>query len=206
MALKKESVFDTEKQHHNLDSKIIVAFEKISEVYRVLQWSQAQENKISPIQLQILVFIKYHTPEKCKVGYMARDFNITKATISDSVKTLLSKGYLNKVVDTSDTRSFTLSLTSEGEKLASKVEHYTHELKAPLLDLDASKKEVLFDSLTELIYKLQRNGIIDVQRMCFTCTNYEGDKNAAHYCKLMKTELTKNALRMDCPEHLEVVK
>ena len=206
MALKKESPFNLEQQQDNVDNKIIVALEKITEAFRVLQWQEAQEHKISPIQLQILIFIQHHTTDKCKVGYLAKELNVTKATVSDSVKTLLKKELLSKLTDQNDTRSFTLSLTKNGVGLVQKIEHYTDEIKLPLLNLDSSKKEILFDSLTELIYKLQQNGIIAIQRMCYTCDHYEGDKSANHYCNLMKTELKQEKLRLDCPEHLEIVR
>lgn len=206
MALKKESAFDPQKQQTNTDSKIIVALEKVSEVFRVLQWNEAQEHKISPIQLQILVFINYHALEQCKVSYLSREFNITKATISDSVKTLLKKNLVTKTADKTDARSFALKLTKEGEKLANRVKHYTNEIKMPLMELNPSKKESLLDSLTELIYKLQSNGIISIQRMCYSCSHYEGNKSDSHYCNLLQEKLNHQELRMDCPEHIEIVK
>jgi len=204
MGLKQESVFDLEKQQHNLDSKIIIAFEKITEAFRVLQWHEAKEYKISPIQLQILIFIKYHAVGKCRVGYLAGELNVTKATVSDSVKTLLKKELINKLSDSSDSRSFTLSLTNKGNVLASKIEHYTDKIKMPLTSLNYSKKEILFDSLIELVYKLKSNGIIDIQRMCYTCSHYKGDKSKSHYCKLIQTTLNLEDLRLDCPEHNKI--
>ena len=87
----KHSSFHLTEQNQKIESRIVVALERISEAFRVLLWNESKENSLSPIQIQILIFIYFHSTEKCKVGYLADEFNMTKATISDSVKVLLSK-------------------------------------------------------------------------------------------------------------------
>jgi hypothetical protein len=58
----------------------------------------------------------------------------------------------------------------------------------------------VYQSLLELIAKLNRAGIITVQRMCFSCRFYQpGEKN--DYCRLLKKKLYKSDLRVDCPEY-----
>ncbi len=110
------SSFNLNEQNQKIESRIVVALERISEAFRVLLWNESKENSLSPIQIQILIFIHFHTSEKCKVGYLADEFNMTKATISDSVKVLLLKELVAKETDPVDTRSFSLSLTNEGKK------------------------------------------------------------------------------------------
>ena len=107
----KHSSFNLNEQNQKIESRIVVALERISEAFRVLLWNESKENSLSPIQIQILIFIYFHSLEKCKVGYLADEFNMTKATISDSVKILLSKELVTKETDPIDTRSFSLSLT-----------------------------------------------------------------------------------------------
>lgn len=202
MAAQNESAFNIERQHTNLESKLIVTFEKMSEVIRVLLWNKAHALKISPIQLQLLIFIKYHSADKCKVGYLAREFNMTKATISDSVRVLVKKGLLAKETDSSDTRSFSLRLTKEGARLTDQVDNFTDDIHFPLLELSTEKKEVLLDGMMELIYKLQKKGIISLQRMCLTCRFFEDSSVNGRYCKLLREKLTIQNIRVDCPEYL----
>ena len=201
MALDNESVFDLKAQQANTDSKIIVALEKVSEVFRVLLWNEGKELKLSPIQLQILIFIRHHDEDKCKVGFLAKEFNLTKPTISDSVKILLAKGLLSKNQDVNDSRSYSLSLTAEGRKLTKKAEAYTANLSAPLAQMDEIKKENLLGSMMELLHKLQENKIIEPQRMCFNCAHYQGNRTSDHYCGFLKRELSDALLRVDCPEY-----
>lgn len=183
-----------------LKKKIVVALERISEAFRVLLWNESKENLLSPIQIQILIFIYFHSPEKCKVGYLADEFNMTKATISDSVKVLLAKELVTKETDPIDTRSFSLSLTAKGKKIAQKASIFTSSLEKPIQSLSEKEKAIILNGLLKLIYDLNKSGIITIQRMCFTCSNYRY-KNNTHYCNLLQKQLAENELRIDCPEH-----
>lgn len=194
------SSFNLNEQNQKIESRIVVALERISEAFRVLLWNESKENSLSPIQIQILIFVYFHSSEKCKVGYLADEFNMTKATISDSVKVLLAKDLVNKEIDPTDTRSYSLSLTTEGIKTAQKASFFASSIEQPLEKLTAEQKTIMLNGLLKLIYDLNKSGVITIQRMCFTCSNYQVDKGV-HYCKLLKSQLAENELRVDCPEH-----
>ncbi|MBX2966126.1 MAG: winged helix-turn-helix transcriptional regulator [Cyclobacteriaceae bacterium] len=194
------SSFSLAEQERKIESKIVVALERVSEAFRVLLWNESKEFALSPIQVQILIFLLFHTQEKCKVGYLADEFNMTKATISDSVKVLLQKKLVDKIQDEYDTRSFTIRLTPKGKEIAKKSSLFTGQFEKPLNQLTLSQKEVMLNGLLRLIYDLNRAGVITVQRMCFTCNHYEvtGSKQ---YCTLLQATLHDKDLRVDCPEH-----
>ena len=196
----KYSSFNLSEQNQKIESRIVVALERISEAFRVLLWNESKENSLSPIQIQILIFIYFHSQEKCKVGYLADEFNMTKATISDSVKVLLSKELVAKETDPIDTRSYSISLTAEGKKIAKKTSLFASSIEQPLEKLTEEQKAIMLNGLLKLIYDLNKSGIITIQRMCFTCSNYQVEKGI-HYCKLLKSRLTESELRVDCPEH-----
>ena len=90
------SSFHLTEQNQKIESRIVVALERISESFRVLLWNESKENSLSPIQIQLLIFIQFHAQEKCKVGYLADEFNMTKATISDAIKSLEQKELITK--------------------------------------------------------------------------------------------------------------
>lgn len=196
----KYSSFNLNEQNQKVESRIVAALERISEAFRVLLWNESKENSLSPIQIQILIFIHFHSFEKCKVGYLADEFNMTKATISDSVKVLLSKKLLAKEADPADTRSYTLLLTDEGKKIAKKTSLFASSMEQPIEKLTQEQKVIMLNGLLKLIYDLNRSGIITIQRMCFTCAFYKAE-NGIHYCNLLKTKLSESEIRMDCPEH-----
>ena len=201
MGKKLNSPFDLSHQQNDLDSKIVVALEKMAEVFRVLLWNEAKELKLSPIQLQILIFLNFHSAPERKVANLAKEFNMTKPTISDAVKSLIQKQMVEKEVDTSDSRSFYLNLTGKGKDTAQKVAMFSQDLQTSLRDLDTTLKEDLFSGLLKLIQNLDSRGLISRQRMCFGCRFYEGNKKDQHFCNFLKAPLSNHALRVDCPEY-----
>lgn len=194
------SSFNLKQQDKKVENKIVVALERISEAFRVLLWKEGKENSLSPIQIQILIFLLFHSQEKCKVTYLADEFNMTKATISDSVKVLLQKDLIKKTEDASDTRSYTITLTPEGKEVAEKASSFANAIAKPLDKLTAEQKTIMLNGLLHLIHDLNKAGIITVQRMCLTCTRYSF-KNGIHYCSLLQSELSNEELKVDCPEH-----
>ena len=196
------SSFNPDKHLTNIDCKIVAALEKISEVFRVLLWSEAKEHQVSPIQLQILVFLKYHTQkQQRRIAFIAKEFNLTKATISDSVKVLEQKELVQRETDEKDSRSFNFTLTPKGERLTELVENFTVPLDRAIACLLPDQKEYLLSSVLDLIYRLNRQGVISTQRMCYTCYYYKGDRKECHYCKLLQQPLAFDDLRLECPEH-----
>lgn len=196
----KRSTFNLNEQNHKIESRIVVALERISEAFRVLLWNESKENALSPIQIQILIFIHFHSLEQCKVGYLADEFNMTKATISDSVRVLLNKALVIKETDPTDTRSYSLSLTSEGKNIAKKASFFASSMQQPIEKLTEAQKKAMLNGLLKLIHDLNKSGIITIQRMCFTCSFYKAE-NGIHYCNLLKTSLAETEIRVDCPEH-----
>jgi DNA-binding MarR family transcriptional regulator len=196
------SAFDPERHITNVDYKIVAALEKISEVFRVLLWTEAKEHKLSPIQMQLLIFIKYHNSDKQRrIASMAREFNMTKATISDSIKVLEQKGLIERADDMLDNRSFNFSLTDKGVKLTGMIENFTKPLDGAIATLSPQQKNEFLVSVFDLIFRLNQNGIISTQRMCYNCYYYNGDRQQTHFCNLMQKELAIDELRIECPEH-----
>src|SRR5690554_5098015 len=156
----KNSPFNLDAQNQKIESKIVAALERISAAFRVLLWNESKENSLSPIQIQILIFIHFHSIEKCKVGYLADEFNMTKATISDSVRVLLAKDLVSKITDATDLRSYSLSLTSQGEKIAKQASLFASPLERPLENLSEEQKTIMLNALLKMIYDLNKSGVI----------------------------------------------
>lgn len=194
------SPFELNGQHENVRHKIAVVLSKLSDSYRQLLWSRAQPLGISPIQVQLLIYVKHHTSSLNTVSHLASEFQMTKATISDSIKVLVTKGLLEKVASEEDRRSFHLKLTTSGKSITEKAEGYTREVQKQLSKMDDRKAETLFQSLYELLDALNEEGVIPVQRMCFGCIYYRGDKATKHHCTLLKKKLQNDQIRIDCAE------
>lgn len=198
-----ESSFNLSQQNQNLESRIVVALERISEAFRVLLWTESKDSSLSPIQIQILIFLLFHSQEKCKVSYLSEEFNMTKATISDSVKVLISKNLITKASVLIDSRSYTIALTDAGRQIAEKASFFASAVEKPIEKFPEEQKAVLLNGLLKVIYELNKSGIITIQRMCFSCIHYKEDKGI-HFCNLLNMELTDTQLRVDCPEHEKI--
>ena len=196
------SAFNPAFQNSNVESKIVASLERLSQAFRVLLWNESKEHSLSPIQVQILIFLMYHSDQKRKVSYLAEEFNMTKATISDTVKTLEQKLLIYKESEPHDTRSFVIQLTKKGRKIAEKTSLFASQIITPIDKLNYSEKEKLLSSLYDIISDLNNSGIITVQRMCYTCRFYKnGEKGQEHFCSLLNTKLENVDLRLDCPDH-----
>ncbi len=107
----KESAFNPTHQEKDVSSKVVAGLERISEVFKILLWEKAKLVGLSPIQIQILLFIAYHKRNLCNVSHLAKEFNVTKPTVSDAVKVLNKKGFIIKDFSSSDSRSYSILLS-----------------------------------------------------------------------------------------------
>lgn len=198
-----ESNFNLEHQNESIESKIVVSLERIAQAFRVLLWQESKEHSLTPIQVQVLIFLHYHSEEKCKVSYLADEFNMTKATISETIKTLENKKLIHKEFEPQDTRSYFIRLTGKGKRIADQTSLFSKEIFRPIDKLRQDDKENLLFSLLDIIRHLNKSGVITIQRMCMTCQHYQVSAREQHYCKLLHQKLHVSDLRIDCPEHLE---
>lgn len=198
-----KSPFHLVHQNSEVDSRIVAALERISEAFRVLLWNESKEYSLSPIQIQMLIFLLTHSEEQRKVSYLAQEFNMTKATISDALRVLEEKSLIKKTSDPNDSRSVVLNLTQRGKVVADKTSFFTNELLTPVHKLRTEDKENLLLSLMTIIHHLNKAGVITIQRMCLTCIHYETDSKNKHFCKLLNRKLETADLRIDCPEHAQ---
>ena len=152
-----------------------MALERISEAFRVLLWEEVKRTGLSPIQIQILVFLQYHSKTPNTPSYLADEFNVTRATITDSVRMLLEKGTITKTTDPADARSYRVALTDEGRQIASATSSFSNELLAAVDGLQEANKVSLFESLYDIILSLSQKSVISVQRMCQNCRFFAKD-------------------------------
>ncbi|WP_120199192.1 MarR family winged helix-turn-helix transcriptional regulator [Ichthyenterobacterium magnum] len=196
------NVFNPEHQQKHISNKIVSGLERISEVFKILLWEKAKLVGLSPIQIQILIFVANHKQELCNVSHLAKEFNVTKPTISDAIKTLDKKQLILKDYSSSDSRSYSIHLSQLGKQLASKIYDFATPLKHQVDKFNQSELEAMFKTLSELIYKLNQKGILTVQRTCFGCKFYQKN-DTSDYCNLLEKELLNKDLRLDCPEYIE---
>jgi DNA-binding MarR family transcriptional regulator len=197
-----KSVFDPAYQNQNIDARIVVAMERLSEAFRTRLWDENKKHNLSPLQIQIIIFLLYHPEQGAGVKQLADEFNVAKPTASDAVKTLIRKGYLTEEPVATDGRRKILKLTPKGEKTAHQVSFFANRIQDEISPLASDRKKILLESLLDIIYNLQQSGIISTDRMCYRCRFFgqSNDPDKPHYCHLLETPLAVADLRIDCPE------
>lgn len=189
---------------NNIEEKITFGFEKLARANRVLLWEMAKQEKLSPSQVQFLTFLKSHPEELCNVNNLAKEFDLSEATVSEVIKSLHNKGFISKKRYKEDGRVYILRLTDNGEKLANKVSIWSHSLEEHVGQFTSEKKEKILLYLMELLKSLQKAGIINVAKMCLTCANFKRDAHPGstkpHHCKLMDSSMANSELTIDCKE------
>ena len=196
------TIFNPEHQNTNVSSKIVAGLERFSEVFRVLLWDKAKEFGLSPIQIQILIFIAYHKTELCNVSHLAKEFNLTKPTISDAIRVLHKKDLIVKDFSQLDSRSYAILLSEYGKQIVSRTESFANPLQQQINTISKENLDDLFKTLSTLIYKLHKVEILTVQRTCFGCKFYNKHENI-DYCNLLERELIRSDIRIDCSEFVE---
>lgn len=194
-----ESIFNPKNQVDDLPGKIIVGLERISQAMKALLWDKAKVLELSPIQIQILIFIAYHKTAFNTVSYLANEFNLTKSTISDAVKALNKKELLIKSPTIDDSRSYSLSLTKKGSELLALSENFILPFQKTFDKLEKNELLSIYTTLSKLIFELNQKGILTVQRTCYACKFYDQNNHQA-YCHLLNKPLADNDIRLDCEE------
>lgn len=199
------SIFDLSFQHEDIDSKIAAALERLSQTFRVLLWEKTKVHNLSPIQIQILVYLLYHSQEAPTIGQIASRFSLTPATVSDAVKTLSNKSLVTRQAGLRDRRATSVVLTESGTEIAQKLAAWADIIRDQIARFAPGEKMVVMKFLMHLIETLQQAGLINIARMCITCKYFQAlahpDSETPHYCKLINKPLGEASLRLDCPEH-----
>lgn len=193
--------FNPASQNSSNDAMIVAALERVGESFRVLLWEQAKEHGLSPIQVQVLIFLNNHDEAKSAVTFLAREFNVTKATMSDVVRVLVEKKLVVKTDHPSDSRAQILRLTDDGKQMAIRTGRFANSLLRQVEQLPEQEKTGFKMILLNMIHQLIKDQVITMQRMCLTCRHYASKKEHP-YCRLLNIPLTPELLRLDCPEHL----
>lgn len=173
--------------------------DRLAQSLRGMQWEAGKKAGLSPIQVQLLLFLRYHQQALAKVSYLASEFDVTKATISESLRNLEKKRLVEKCPDVQDARSHRLVLTPKGREQAEALDAFAFPLQRSVDALDETQKKALYEAMLSVMHQLVLDGKVHLQRMCFQCRHYRA-QSGRHYCQLLEQVLPVSNLRLDCPE------
>jgi DNA-binding MarR family transcriptional regulator len=185
----------------NVDDQLPQALERLAAFARQEAWRAGEAEGLTPTQADILRLVCARSGG-VRPTFAANFVGVSQPTGSDAIGALERKGLLERIADPADGRAILLRSTRAGRALARRWPNPYAEIAAVLGPAD---REALLGAALRAILKLQQQGAIPAQRMCFTCVHfaahaYAGSK-APHHCRLLDAPLAMAALRVDCPEH-----
>lgn len=198
-----EPIYNLDSQNASLDNKIVAGLDRISQVFKTLLLEKSKDYGLSPIQIQILIFIHYHSEDKATVSYLSQEFNLSKPTISETIRILEQKQYIHKITDQNDSRSYTVQITESGKNMVRQTEDFTHPFTGIIANVGADEKLILWENITNIIAQLKNDQIISIQRTCSQCRHYATDGNGS-FCRLLNQQLKTKDIRIDCAEFAQL--
>jgi DNA-binding MarR family transcriptional regulator len=184
--------------------KILSAMEKLIQIQRILLWDVAKIEGLSPIQIQFIIYLGRYRENLCTVSVLAREFDLTKATVSDAINTLVSKGMASKNRGGFDRRSYIIRLTAKGRSALKRIENWQDRLLERINSFSDEEKDSALMFFMKLIKLFYDDGIISMARMCITCENYtriSEDDTGDHYCRLTGETLARGDLSLGCENY-----
>ncbi len=202
------SPFQPELVVTDLDAKIVAALERVSHVMHRALWDSAWSHGVSSSQAQFLIYLLFYGREEgARVSDLSRRFGLRHSTVSDAVRILETKGFLERTTDPQDRRATVLRLTPAGKNKAEALSRWADQIRQLLASMDIEKKSVFLATLLDLIARFQESGFISVSRACTTChffvPNRYRNPRAPHHCNLLNRPLALVDLQVECPDHRE---
>lgn len=193
-----------EESSEPVAQRIATGLHKLGLAMKQQAWLKAAEDGLSPTQGQILAALLADAP--LTGTDLSKRLGVTLPTISDSVKTLVEKGLVEKTSDPRHPRASLLALTAAGKKRAASVRAWPEFLAAAVGVMSEPEQEVFLAGLMKMIRSLQESGQIPTNKMCVTCTYFRPrvhDGGLPHHCAFVDAPMADQHLRLDCPDHSE---
>lgn len=187
-----------------LPEKVLAGLTRVTLALKSESWARSSAEGLNPTQIQIIATLQSNS-SPLSLSQLAEHLGNTKATASDSVASLETKGYVIKQVSAEDSRRINLTLSGAGRRMARKLGAASPELLEGLSVLDPEEQAQFLGLISKLILGLQAEGRITPSRMCVSCRffreNRYPDSVKPHHCDFVDSPFGNAALRLDCAEH-----
>lgn len=148
-----KTVFEKAILQKDLNALLVLHLEKLSQSFNDLLSRQASEHGLSPLQLRMLLLIRHEAAVQI-AGSIAKQLNVSKATISVALKPLIEKKLIAKRKSTHDSRSSELKLTEWGEQIAHIAGFYLEPLYQMIIPIEKKEKELMLKNISGILGKL----------------------------------------------------
>ncbi|KAM3094428.1 MarR family transcriptional regulator [Phormidesmis sp. 146-35] len=189
-----------------IEQHILIGLEKIGLALKSQSWQDAGQQGLTPTQGQILALLIDKGNAGMRLSEVAKHLAVTAATASDAVTSLVEKGLVQKTRSPQDKRAIALTLTAQGQQIATQTASWSDFLLNTVDELSEEEQVIFLRGLIKMIRKLQQQGQISVARMCVTCQFFQPNQypgsDRPHHCSLVNAPFGDRHLRLNCAEQV----
>lgn len=198
------SPFDP-RHRTTVSGQITIALYRIAQAIDYLLRERGKAMRLSPAQIQALLFLRYARPGVRTIGGLAQRLGVTYATASGVADALEGKQLIARAPLPGDQRVVTLALTDAGESQASQLENMLDEIEAVINDLPDVDRAALLRATQAIVTRLQQGGYVRVYEMCWGCQFFRRDAHpddprGPHHCAFVDAPLAEPVTYFECPD------
>ncbi len=179
-----------------LEDQIIYGLEKLCSISSFYLEKKAKDFGLSSLQLKILEYLE----RRCvsSLTDIALEFEITKATVSDSINGLVKKGFVEKRVTEIDKRRKKLVLTRKGKEVVGDLRFNEKILEEFFSEngreIGVTFLNILKKILLSMLEKKAGQRII----VCPLCGNFIKKEDGFFYCTFLNKKFSMEEIRLNC--------
>jgi len=174
--------------------------ERLSNVLRIDVRGSGAQQGLQPIHIEVLHYLsicnRYSDTPKAVTEYLG----LTKGTISQTLKVLEKKGFIEKVGDINDKRVMHLKLSLKGRRLLQA------SIPSPLFVqacdfLSEDSQNQITSALNTLLLGIQQSSGMKSFGVCHTCRYNRKNGDGSILCELTQEPLSEDDVMLICREH-----
>ncbi len=178
--------------------------EQLASLMRAQSWRAEGAPALPPTQAATLRMLAAE-PEGLRARQIAERLGISAASLSDTLKTLESRGWIVRSTDPGDRRASIVRLARQGRSTAARLSDPERGGAAGLLQaLDTQDVGALLRVTQLLVGEAQRQGLASGMRTCMGCRFFQpyasGDPARPHVCGFVGEPFGDPDLRVNCRE------
>ncbi|HYG05849.1 MAG TPA: MarR family transcriptional regulator [Stenotrophomonas sp.] len=177
--------------------------EQLAALVRAQSWRRDGTPPLPPTQGAVLKSL-LAAPSGMRATQLAERLSVSAASLSDSLKALERKGWLQREPDPLDRRASRLRLSATGHALAQQLSQPDRGMAALMGELDESDLAALLRASQLMVRQAQRQGLATGLRTCLGCRFFQpfasADARRPHLCDFTRQPFGDLELRVDCAE------
>jgi DNA-binding MarR family transcriptional regulator len=185
--------------------QITIALYRIAQAIEHVFRERGKVMRLSPTQIQSLLFLKYARPGVRTIGGLANRLGVTYATSSGVANALEDKQLIKRTPLPEDQRVVTLELTPNGERDIEALNNVLDEIELAVAALPEVEQTVFLRATQAIVRRLQRAGYVSVYEMCWGCQFFQknahpNDPRGPHHCTFVNAPLAEPNTYLECPD------